>query len=356
MKIIQVFPGKIWGGAEQYILDLGRALEQKGHNVIYVALPYKAVTSRLSKQQSLICLPFRNRFDRHTVTELASLLQDADIIHIHDIRFLKYVIRAKKQSKSETRIILTRHIARKSIVMPWNRHLFKAIYKMIFVSELAKKLWFTVNPWMDNGKCTVILNSVLPASDGKQESIRHKFHIPYNEQLIVFTGRIRKSKGCETIIKALSRLTDYKYHMVFIGACKPAGYDKKLMKIAQQSKISDRIHFYGFSPNVRLLIKEADIGIAPSIVKEACPLSPMEFMQAGKCIITSDNGAQSEYIHSGENGILVAPSDVDNLTRTLKQILESPEERLRLGQMAMKFFKENLTYSKFICNILNVYG
>ena len=25
MKIVQIFPGKVWGGAEQYVIDLGRA-------------------------------------------------------------------------------------------------------------------------------------------------------------------------------------------------------------------------------------------------------------------------------------------------------------------------------------------
>ena len=50
MKILQIIPGKIWGGAEQYIVDLGRELEARGHEVTYLAYAREAVTAQLERR------------------------------------------------------------------------------------------------------------------------------------------------------------------------------------------------------------------------------------------------------------------------------------------------------------------
>ena len=47
MKIVHIFPGKVWGGAEQYVLDLGEALRKRGYEVSYVARPSKEVEDSL---------------------------------------------------------------------------------------------------------------------------------------------------------------------------------------------------------------------------------------------------------------------------------------------------------------------
>lgn len=356
MTIIQMFPGKVWGGAEQYVLDLGKALTQKGHKIIYVTRNSAAVTSRLQGNVAFTSLPFKDFFDNHTLHELGKLMHDADIIHIHDIRFLKFAVRAKRHSQSNVKIVLTRHIARSSRTLWWNRKMFSDVHKIIFVSELSKRLWLNANTWIDESKCTSILNSIPHESSiGRCTSIRQKYRIPQSDLLIMFTGRVRKSKGCEVIVKALSQLSQHKFHMVFVGTCKPGNYDEELKRFAKNGGILDRIHFYGFSSDVRSLILEADIGIAPSIVREACPLSPMEFMQAGKCVIATNNGAQKEYVQSGHTGLLVSPNNVEELVQALRFVFESDTSRIRLGLNAKAYFDEHLNYEKFIECILSAY-
>lgn len=356
MKIIQVFPGKVWGGAEQYVLDLGKALALKGHEVMYITRRSNAVISRLQGYVAFTSLPFKTFFDKQTQLELERIMRNADIIHIHDMRFLKFAVRAKRHSKSNVKIVLTRHIARGSRTLWWNRKMFNDVHRIIFVSELSKSLWLNANTWMDKNKCTSILNSI-PYENGVGfgESIRQEYGIPQTEPLLVFTGRVRRSKGCEVIIQALSRLAQYKFHIVFIGVCKPKDYDNKLKHLASLGNILDRVHFWGFSSNVRSLIREADIGIAPSIVREACPLSPMEFMQAGKCVIATHNGAQKEYIQTGSNGLLVSPNNVEELIQALKLVLESDSLRQNLGQKAKVYFDKHLNYDKFVKRVVSIY-
>ena len=81
----------------------------------------------------------------------------------------------------------------------------------------------------------------------------------------------------------------------------------------------------------------------------------MEFMQAGKCVIATDNGAQPEYIVSGKDGLLVPPGDVDALTSALASVLEDKALRLRLGRQARVHFEADMNYSRFVQSVLEVY-
>lgn len=358
MKIIQIFPGKIWGGAEQYILDIGRALHKQGHEVAYLARNSSVIQKRLQGKVLFRTLPFAGTWDIYSALRLSGILKenDTDVIHIHDTRFVPIVITAKWLSGSKARIILTRHIARASSPLPCFRLMYRRLHCMIFVSRLAKRMWADANPWMPGEKIHVVHNSI-PVSNEKTEgtSLRNRYHIAKDIPLIVFTGRIRRSKGCAVLIEALGQIGHLPFAAVFIGAGKPADYPIRLLKLAEGRGIQDKILFHGFSDKARLLIQEADIGAAPSIVREACPLSPMEFMQAGKCVIATNNGAQPEYITSGETGLLVSPNNPKELAEALRIVLEQTQYRTELGEKAKLYFDKYLSYEKFISCISKLY-
>lgn len=358
MKIIQIFPGKVWGGAEQYVIDLGEALKERGHEVVYVARRSRAVTDRLSGSVDFISMPFTGAYNPAASWWMTRLLKTAspDVIHIHDTSFVPVVVRAKHFCRSDVRIVLTRHVARASHTNPLYRAYFRQIHRMVFVSELSRKLWIGANKWMPGSRCRVVLNSIPDACRYNGRSLREHYGIAPDVPIIMFTGRVRRSKGCEVIIRALAEIKDLPFVMVFVGACKPAGYDAVLARMAGESGIGDRVFFYGFTDDARSLVRQADIGIAPSIVREACPLSPMEFMQAGKCVITSNNGAQPEYIHQRQTGLLIPPGDELWLADALKILLCQPDMRARLGAAAKGYFDRNMSYDIFVDKILAAYN
>lgn len=356
MKIVQIFPGKVWGGAEQYVLDLGAAIMATGHEVSYVARPSKAVTSRLSGVVDYVLAPMGGLFDRRSARMLAPLVMDADVVHVHDAAQVSAVMDAIDLSGSKARVVLTRHIARASRTMPWRRGAMKRLHRMIFVSNLGRNLWQSVNPWMSDDKCVTIHNSIPDGPVAQPENLRERFGVDDKVPLIMFTGRVRKSKGCKTLVRSLGKVRDLSWMMLFVGTCKPADYDKELIETARECGIADRIGFYGFSDNVRSLITQASVGVAPSIVREACPLSPMEFMQAGVCVIASDNGAQPEYITNGETGLLVAPGDVDGLAASLRDVLSDYKLRRRLAAAGNAYFEKSMSYPGFLRSILKAYG
>lgn len=345
MKILQIFPGKVWGGAEQYVLDLGRSLQSRGHEVRYMCRDADAVTSRLDNDVS---------YSIFAMATLRSHLQWCDVVHIHDASFLRPVMKSIDRTGSAAKVVLTRHIARDSRVWWPMRRYYSRLHRMIFVSRLGCDLWSGVNPWMPKDKMVVIHNSIAdhPAAREGVPSLRKDIGIADDVPLIMFTGRVRKSKGCGVLVDALGQLRNLPWHLVMIGNCKPAGYKATLLKLAEKHSIAHRITFTGFTPHVYGLIEQADVGVAPSIVREACPLSPMEFMKMGKCVITTDNGAQPEYVQ----GLMVRPDDSEALATALYSAITDAELRNKLGRDAARYFAENMSYSDFVDRIFRAYS
>lgn len=58
----------------------------------------------------------------------------------------------------------------------------------------------------------------------------------------------------------------------------------------------------------------------------------LEAMAMGKAVVVTDSPAMREYVTVGVTGELVPPGDAGALTRTLRQLLDDPERRWRLGQ------------------------
>ena len=356
MKIIQIFPGKVWGGAEQYVLDLGIALSAQGHDVSYLCRDVEAVTLPLTKAGVTFSpLPFSWGLDRKSISRLSMLMKDADIIHVHDIMFAPLAVLAKRRSGSKAKIVMTRHDAHRTPVNIFYRHLIKQIDCSIFVSDLARRAWCGANSWFPAEKCRVILNSIPSYKQIRMESLREKFNISSTTPLLLFCGRIKKTKGCDVLLKALGLLKDRDFEMVFIGKCNKTRFRNELDKIAKNAGITERVHYYGFSPNGRYFLPQADVAIAPSTGKEACPLSNLEAMQAGVCVIATTNGGQIEYLTNGETGMLVPPSDPQALANAIRQVLDDSDLRHRLAKEGQNYFLANMTYSQFINKIIDAY-
>lgn len=163
MKVIQIFPGKVWGGAEQYVLDLGNALASRGHDVSYVCRASGAVGPHLEKAGvAFTALPFSWGLDRASVKGLADIMADADIVHVHDIMFAPIAVLARKRSGSKARIVMTRHDAHRTPVNLFYRHLVGRVDRAIFVSDLARRSWCGANKWFPQDKCSVVINSIPP--------------------------------------------------------------------------------------------------------------------------------------------------------------------------------------------------
>jgi glycosyltransferase involved in cell wall biosynthesis len=84
------------------------------------------------------------------------------------------------------------------------------------------------------------------------------------------------------------------------------------------------------------LYAEADLFVYTSYF-EALGLPPLEAMACGTAVVTTDCGGNRDYVQSGENCLLVPPSDVEQLSSAIYRLLTEDVERRRIAAAGHSF-------------------
>jgi UDP-glucose:(heptosyl)LPS alpha-1,3-glucosyltransferase len=172
---------------------------------------------------------------------------------------------------------------------------------------------------VDPGKIRVIYNGVdrerfspwaaLPAEDLGLE--------PGGSQ-ILFVGSGFKRKGLHFLIAALAGMQRRDSRLLVVGRGRSAPYQR----LAQKLGVADRVRFLGPQPRVERFYARAQVLALPTIY-DPCSNVVLEALACGRPVITTGANGASEFIHSGENGaILARPDDGIGLAAALDEYLE----------------------------------
>ncbi|MDR0971893.1 MAG: glycosyltransferase family 4 protein [Bacteroidales bacterium] len=354
-NIIQVFASSFWGGGEVFVYDLGKELIKDNYNIVFVSKKSKVIKEKLQNIAPCYQLPLKGIFDIYSAFLLSKIIrkENISIIHCHNFKTAFICLYAKILSKKDVRIILSRHFikkAKKGFIYMW---LYRHIEKIIFVSNAALEE-FAQTYKGDKTKLCVIHNSIKEPKINETISIRTKLNIPPSTFLLAFVGRLEAEKGVEVLLNAVCNLKNENIFLIIIGRGEKE-YEEKLKDIVRKNEIEDKVNFLGFSKDVPSIIKDVDIGICPSIWREAGSLSIIEFMLLGKVVISTNNGAQKEYIENFQTGILIEPNDSYALTNAIKQLINNPKQISIIGNNAKQYFEKELSYNKFYQKIKDIY-
>ena len=83
------------------------------------------------------------------------------------------------------------------------------------------------------------------------------------------------------------------------------------------------------------VLESASVFLLPSY-DEGLPMALLEAMAAGLAPITSAVGAIPEIISDGQNGLLVSPGDVTELSAALTRLVDDADARKRLSTAAQE--------------------
>ena len=342
MKIAHIISNKVWGGGEQYVYDLCSNLISDGNDVEIFTRPIPAIVGKVAT----FGVPIHDY-------SLKNILKLRDgIVHVHNFKDALKLAVAKKLTHSNIKIVVTRHLVRPAKTSQLYTWMYANVEKIIFVSDLARQEFLSSQPKVDEAKLCVVRNSIK--TNNKVECFGAddiKASLPNDNTILMYHGRIAKEKGLNVLIDAVARLRDIPYHLFLVGAG-DAEYANELKQQIANHNIAAQVSFLGFKDDVRPYISQTDIGIIPTIAQEACGLSCMEYMMLGKCLITTNNGGQAEYVENGVTGLLVAPGDVAELTAAICTAITTKEA---IGKRAKEYFDAHLAYDKFYAEILRIY-
>jgi glycosyltransferase involved in cell wall biosynthesis len=170
-------------------------------------------------------------------------------------------------------------------------------------------------------------------------------------------GRISEWKGQHVALEAFARaFPTGGGTLTVIGAplFGEEAYRDSLLALSKRLGVDDRVCFAGYVHPVEPVLADLDVLVHASVIPEPFGQVVVEGLAAGLAVVASRAGGPAEIITDGENGLLVAPGDVDALAGALRGLAASPELRRRLGDSGRRR-AEDFTSSRVTYRLLDLY-
>ncbi|MDR1959829.1 MAG: glycosyltransferase [Planctomycetaceae bacterium] len=150
-------------------------------------------------------------------------------------------------------------------------------------------------------------------------------------------GNLKPVKGTDTFIDAA------KHVLEMFPSCRfeiagTGHFDIYHQQIAARG-ISDRFQLLGTVHDVPAFLASLDIAVLPSR-SEGLSNGLLEYMAAGRPIIATQTGGNTELIRDEENGLLVPPDDPRKMADAILELLHHPEKAARLAENARRSVRE----------------
>lgn len=157
-----------------------------------------------------------------------------------------------------------------------------------------------------------------------------------NGFLLVTVARLNAAKGHAFALAALKRARDSGIDVRYAIAGE-GPHRAEIERVVRELGLDEVVEFCGSLSEdaVLSLLRRADAFVLSSVgLGEAAPVSVMEAMACGLPVICSRIGGTADMIADGENGMLVAQTDVEGLTNAIQRLTGDPEFCLRLSREA----------------------
>ncbi len=182
---------------------------------------------------------------------------------------------------------------------------------------------------------------------------RHKMSSSF-APCIVYIGRLTPDKGVAVLISAAIELAEQgcEFSLRIIGDGPERASLEGLVRFLEFRRV---ITFTGFleGDDLARATSDAIAIVMPSISEETAGLAAIEQMMRGKLVIASDIGGLSEVL--GSTGLKCAPGNSHELAQCIRQALEDPEMRVRLGAAARDRALAMFTAKRMVSEHLKLY-
>ncbi|MDR9365951.1 MAG: glycosyltransferase family 4 protein [Balneolaceae bacterium] len=346
------------GGSHIHVRDLGVALMKLGHEVYIIIGGNGPIVDHLESfgleviaipEMKRNISPFSDLKSYFNITDKLRSL-DPDIISAHSSK-AGFIGRLAARNLSIP-VLFTAHgwsfTSGKSIVA---RMLYKYLEKVatvftdfiITVSDYDKTL--ALNHLSVKGdKLKTIHNGMkdvdpgLFAKPGKAGIVN-----------IIKVARFDQQKNHAGLLHAVSGLTNIKLHFVGDGPLL-----KDVKELADSLGISGSIKYYGRIEHVEKVLAEGQVFVLVSNW-EGFPRSTVEAMRAGLPVVVSNVGGAAEAVKNGVSGFVVEKNDIKKLRYVIKQLVDDPDLRTKMGKASRNHYEEHLTFDRMFSETVDIY-
>jgi len=336
------------GGAEFAAYEVAKWLVHEGHIVRVVTKHFgefkdyeildsieifRVRAKKIKGLQSLSAFPQMLRLSMR-------FAEDADVIHAHipyPSGIIAYII---KKTKNKPYLITSQGSELLDYPEEKLLHIIKPIIEVTLrnanhihaISEALKNS-IVKNFGVDSKKVSVIPNGVdinlFNPSKGRKDPNR-------KEKIIVSVSRLTEKNGLEYLIKAMPRVFEkIDAKLVIVGD----GDQRKILEnLVKKLGIEDKVFFKGWIKyeEVPKIVASSDLFVRTSIT-EGLGTAFLEAMACGTPVIGSRVQGILDIIRDGYNGILVQPTDINEISESIIKVLEDESLRESLIENGLRF-------------------
>lgn len=195
----------------------------------------------------------------------------------------------------------------------------------------------------------------------KKDNLIHLNHFidyPVTEEKLpsddyyLFVGRMTEEKGVKTLIDAAIEVGSS--HLKIVGGGPLLGTMKKYVNERDKCRI---IEFLDHKSRVELLdyYKKCKFVIIPSEWFENAGLIIFEAYACGKPVIGAGIGGIPEFIKDTERGLIFVSGDKNDLSASIRYLLNNPDLVAEMGENAKKYLIESHSGEKHYQEIMKIY-
>lgn len=209
---------------------------------------------------------------------------------------------------------------------------FKKLDAVITVSQNSLRNLKEVYPsFADKFKCIIIPS--LMNYDEVNRLADEPNQMVGDEIKILSVGRLVELKGFHLCVEPCKRLIDEGYKIKWYVAGE-GDFRKDIEAEIEKYEVKDSFILLGNCSNPYTYMNGADICVQPSSY-EGYSVAVFEEKYFKKPVVVTDIPSNLEMISDMENGVVVKRNSED-IYRGVKYLLDNPEDRLRIGQAAVK--------------------
>jgi len=174
------------------------------------------------------------------------------------------------------------------------------------------------------------------------------------EQIVLVAGILDQNKAYDIIIKAFAQLSGRHpgWRLVFAGN----GELEKACQIASALGIGEKVEFMGWVSGEAKenLFSKATIYCLASY-NEGFPVSVLEAWSYGLPVVCTPAGGLADVVQQELNAMVVQPGDVDQLAKSLEQLIVNPALREAIAARSHALVNEQFTQERMNRQLEDIY-
>lgn len=245
--------------------------------------------------------------------------------------------------------------------------------KVVWMEHVSANRWLTFNPLRVFYTMYSRLSMITVVSESIRSEFVEKLHIKSKNITTIYSGvdlpevtmrdikarvnkgefiigtiaRLEREKGIEYLIRAVDITKDVipKIKLIIVG---DGSERRKLSWLVNSLQMTDRVQFVGFQDHINQWIRNFDIFVLPSAIRESFGIVLIDAMANLRPVIASKIGGVAEIIDHKETGILVEPKNSEAIANAIIYFYNHPEETIEMIKNARAKVEKNFTKQRML--------